>query len=502
MVAVYGPREQSVASVRRSFALSFLDRYSSMAIHFVGTVILARLLTPEDIGIFSVGAAFVILAHTLRNFGVPEYIIKEKDLTDDKVRTAFGITFTSAWTLCALLALASGPIARFYDEPGLRWVVLVMAGNFFVLPLGAIAPSYLRRNMDFAGVLRIGLAGSLAHVVTGVTLAVLGFGYMSLAWASFANMLTTAVTAWLHRPRHIRIYPSFKRWREVVPFGLYTTGGTLVSQGGVLGPDLILGRLLGFEAVGLFSRANGLIKLFERSVVMAIQPVAASALAQRYREGLPIKDEFLRGLGLLTAIGWPAFLVLGLLAYPVVRILYGDQWDAAVPLVQILCAAAALDTLARLNLPTFQASGEMRRNFHLNLIAQPIKLLLIVWAAHHDLTTVAAVVVVAFLIETSVSYAFLVRVVPLTVRDVATATWKSGALAMLTGIGPAATVLALPPGPDQILIPFLLGGGSAAAGWLAGVYALDHPIRGEIGIAGHQARSLLRRLNGRTPEKA
>ncbi|MEE8332516.1 MAG: oligosaccharide flippase family protein, partial [Alphaproteobacteria bacterium] len=114
-----------MASIRRSLALSFAQKYATMAINIATVMILARLLTPAEIGIFSVGIAMVGLAHTLRDFGVGNYLIQEKELTPDRVRTAFGVTLVIAWIMAGVLIALSGPMAGFYSEPGVRQVMLV-----------------------------------------------------------------------------------------------------------------------------------------------------------------------------------------------------------------------------------------------------------------------------------------------------------------------------------------------------------------------------------------
>ena len=91
-----------MASIRKALSLSFASKYSSLAIHTVAIMVLARLLTPAEIGVYSVGAAVVALAHVLRDFGVGNYLIQEKELTQDRIRTAFGVALVIAWVMAAV----------------------------------------------------------------------------------------------------------------------------------------------------------------------------------------------------------------------------------------------------------------------------------------------------------------------------------------------------------------------------------------------------------------
>ena len=119
-------------SVRKSLALSFASKYSDLVITTVTVLVLARLLTPEEIGIYSVGAAVVAMAHVVRDFGVGNYLIQEKELTQDRIRTAFAVTLIIGWTMAAVLFAASGPVSRLYAEPGLAHVMKVLSLTFMV----------------------------------------------------------------------------------------------------------------------------------------------------------------------------------------------------------------------------------------------------------------------------------------------------------------------------------------------------------------------------------
>src|SRR5687768_5304857 len=117
-------------SIRRSLFIQFLNSYSGTAIAFVSVVILARLLTPQEIGVFSVCMAFVGFLHTLRDFGIGAYLLQERHLDKEILRSAYGLALLFAWSAGGILALSSGAVADFFHEPGVRSVTLVLALNF------------------------------------------------------------------------------------------------------------------------------------------------------------------------------------------------------------------------------------------------------------------------------------------------------------------------------------------------------------------------------------
>ncbi len=119
-----------MSSVRQAFALSFLTRYISLITQFLASVAIARLLTPEEVGVFSIAAALVFLAQTMRDFGTAQYIVQEKELTRDRIRAAFSVTLLLGWTIGVSLILVASAAGRFYEHEGVEHVILLVSVSF------------------------------------------------------------------------------------------------------------------------------------------------------------------------------------------------------------------------------------------------------------------------------------------------------------------------------------------------------------------------------------
>ncbi len=127
--------ETLMTSVRRALAIAMAENQLTFALQFVVAVIVARLLTPDEIGVYSIAVITLSAAHVIRDFGVVAYLVKESDLSVEKVRAASAISFGISWTLAVLIALASFPLARFYNEPRLLHLTWVLALNFVMIPV-------------------------------------------------------------------------------------------------------------------------------------------------------------------------------------------------------------------------------------------------------------------------------------------------------------------------------------------------------------------------------
>ncbi len=135
-----------MSQIRKALALTFLSTNGATAVLFGVTLVLARLLSPEQIGIFSITAVAVSIAQLFRDFGVASYLQHEAELTRAKVATAFGVLLASSWMIAVLVYLTSGPLARFYGEPGVQDVMQVLALGFVFIPFGAVTHNLLTRD--------------------------------------------------------------------------------------------------------------------------------------------------------------------------------------------------------------------------------------------------------------------------------------------------------------------------------------------------------------------
>jgi O-antigen/teichoic acid export membrane protein len=171
-------------SIHKSLLFSFAEKYTVLVLGFVSSVVLSRLLTPTEVGVYSIGAVVVAVLQIVRDFGVGQYLIKERELTPEKIRAAFSLTLMIAWVIGGLLALLSGPVSDFYREPGVGQVLRVLALNCLLIPFGSITLPVLRREMRFGAIYTINVTSAVVSLVASIGLVLAGFSFMALAWSS------------------------------------------------------------------------------------------------------------------------------------------------------------------------------------------------------------------------------------------------------------------------------------------------------------------------------
>lgn len=468
-------------SVRRSLALSFARKYTNIALTVPAVMIVSRLLTPAQIGVYSVGMAFVAIAHTLKDFGVGDYLIQAHKIDARVARSAFTINLLIASTLGALLFAASWSLAAFYHEPGIRLVIQVLSINFFLLPFGSTIHSLLRRSMQFGIIYKVNLLRQMTQSGLSVLLAYLGLGYMSMAWSSVAaTVIMIFALATLGRAYRIRGL-SLYHWRDIASFGVQKTGGSIVSGISNKTSDFVIGRVIDFAAVGLYSRGKSLIRLFMSNVLGAISPVTYPTYARMFRNKGNPHVLFLKALVFMTGIAWPFLGFAALLGFPIIRIMFGTQWDSVVPILQIVAIGAVFNVTTQECSKLFTAMGRIWLVTRIVVSLQFVRIPLLILAAFHGLLAVATVSIVSSLLSIAIYYPLLFKYTDLAVRDVLHALYQSFMVALSALLLPVVVVFyLLPPAADNLWPPLLLSAAGSGLGWLAGLCVIGHPLWPEM----------------------
>ncbi len=481
-----------MSSVRLSLIYSFSERYASLAVSLGVTAILSRLLTPGEMGVFFVGMSIIGLTHVFRDLGVVNYIIQESDLSERRLRTAATILVAMSWTMGAFVALSGGYLASFYREPRLREMMWIAALNFLILPIAGVTSAQLRRDLGFAQIARANFAGTLGNAATAISLALLHFQFLSLAWGTVASTIASTTMLVYQHPRLGAFRPSLSEWKRILSFSSYSVATSLINELYRFAPDLILGRVLGFSAVGLYSRAVSLTTLFNRLVLDAVDPVVLPAVSAGVRSGQNIKAAYLLAIEHITVFYWPFLVGLGLMAGAIVRVLLGSQWLDAVPITRIVAFAALVNFPSFLTYPFLVALGRIRDTLVMSVIAVPISLALIVLALPYGLHAVALSSFVSLPLQLAVAQWFIRRQVGISISDIAQAAAKSAVVTAFASVVPAFSLLLPTSSFASALSTLALAASGALVGWIAGVIATNHPIVGEVRRAFDRGSQLFR----------
>jgi len=467
-------------STRKSLAFSFLDRYASLAISVASSMVIARLLTPTEIGVFSVTMVLLMFVATVRDSGAGQYLEQERELTSERIRAVWAVQLGLGLGLACVVLLASYPVALFYHEPRMRNIMLVVALNYAINPFGSLTYAWLMREMRFESVALMRFSAGLSGALVSIFLAWQHHGPISLAFGALASTLANALIAVYHRPKSFPWLPGVAEIRRVLAFGSKLTASTLITVLANNAPELFLGKLQSLTAAGLYSRSNGLVQMFNRLFVDAVGAVCLPWFARQSREHGSFVEPFLKSTAYVTAFGWSFCLALVCLAQPVVRLLYGHQWDQAVDLVRLLAVAMAFSVPAALCEVALLSSGAVGTIARVTIFSAIQSVAFVALGASQGLLVLGIAMITAAAVTATLWLRATARHIDLPLLGLLITLRKSAAVALMAVIGPMIALWIYGPYPAVLVMPLVLGGGGGLAGFVAGVLVVRHPLLEEV----------------------
>lgn len=467
-------------SVRKSLFQSFTTKYLVLIVQFATTMVLARLLTPGEIGIYSIAAVVAALTQVLREFGIGQFIVQEKELTRDKIRAAFTISLGLNWLVGGLLYLITDVVADFYQQPGIAEVLNILVITFIISPIASIPVALMRRHMQFNKIMRIEVFSAIAHATTGITAAYMGESYMALGWASLAGVSVTLLAAFIQRPADTTFLPGFSKVRDVASYGAIAGGAALIGQVSFQIPDLVIGKALTMHAVGIFGKALSTIMLFNKVIVEGLVPVFLSHFAKAHREGKNLNEAYFYVVSCLTVISWPFFLFMAVNAEDLVLLLYGNQWYEAVIIVQIMCVSMIVFSFTSLVEHIFTAIGQIKEVLRLQVFTAITRIVIVLSAAPFGLEAIALALIAIPVLRLFVVFPKLKKHMSITASD----HFPLLKICFITTL-PCALVLALQVALLQMVsvhyfIMLLISGAVYSLTWITSIFYFNHPIKKEV----------------------
>lgn len=468
--------------IRKALGINAASQLIIFVVSFSSIIVISRLLTPEEIGIFSVSVSILAFAHIFREFGVGQFLIQADQVTHDRLRAAFTVTLSISWLISGALVLASSPIAAFYGNTGIADVLRLIAVNFVILPFGAPLISLLRRDMAFDKIAIVNISNAVVGTAGTISAALLGESYLSMAWGAVAGNVSNVLLLNLMRPGQIFMLPSLKGVPEVLRFGSLSSASSIITELGASAPDLILGRTLGFAPVAYYSRANGLRTMALGQIITLVRGVYLPSFAKDVREGRDPAQLYCRAMNYMAAFSAPALAVLAVLAEPLILFLFGSQWVEAAPLATLICVFAIMTTPTSLASTSLVACGRVGLLLQTQVIIQSSKVLILLSSIWLPLDQVVLALGFAYLIESYVLLRSLRTAFQLRIRTLFENIRTAYALTLLSIVGPISVLLVqhLLSWAPPLILTLALSGLLAIAGWLLGISLLSHPLKLEI----------------------
>lgn len=368
---------------------SGVDIFTRRGMQFIISLILARLLTPEEFGTIAVLYLFTGVAGTFVDSGFSSALIQRQDITHTDESTVFWFNLLMGFLVAVILWSLAPWVASFFDLAVLTPLAKVMAVNVFISALGAIHNTLLIKKLDFKLPMKIGAISTFLSGVAAVFLAMNNYGVWALAiQAMIATILTTSLL-WFFSPWRPQMVFSLFSARRLFGFGSYLLLSGLLDTIYNRAYTLLIGKFYSIRELGFYNRAEGTKQL----PVGLLNDVFSRVAFPVFSEAAHDKQKLRRGVQLalrsMMLINLPVMFGLMATAEPVVVTLFGSQWLPSVPMLQVLCLVGALWPLHVINLNVLMAQGHSRLFFRLEIIKKIVGTVFLIIGAQFGVLGIA-----------------------------------------------------------------------------------------------------------------
>lgn len=366
-------------SLRNKFfsglAWTLIENVAVRALGIIITVVLARLLTPEDYGLIGMLSIFIAVSDVFIQSGFGQALIQKTDCNDDDFSTAFYFNVTVSFFIYLVLFFGAPLIADFYREPQLVSITRVLSLNFVFGSLNLVQQSKLRKSMNFKPLAYISLICTVVSGVIGVGMAYMGFG----VWSLVAQTLSSTLV-------RVFVFPLFTKWTPNRPFNcqsfrhLWGFGSKILITGifeVVIRnlSNIIIGRFYNKEQVGYFSKARNFADIPATTMSSVLGTVLFPLLSEIHEDEERHKAVFKRVSFYTVLITFPVMILMTLLAKPIVIILFSEKWAACIPLLQAFLLARSFLPLNIINAHMLQSRGETKLYMNMYFFTAPLSVI-------------------------------------------------------------------------------------------------------------------------------
>ena len=340
-----------------------LQKYSTMFISFISSIILARLLTPYDYGCIGMLSIFMVLAEAFIDGGFGAALIQKKRPSQEDYSTIFYWNLCMAVLMYAILFVAAPAIARFYKIPLLSNVLRVQGLVLFIYAFNIVQRNQLRKKLNFKVLSIVTVSTSFIALCITIAMAYKGFGVWSLVAQNLITAAIPAIVFWFYiKWRPIWTF-SWKSFKELFGFGFYMFLTSILNTLGQQIQGLLIGKVYNPTTMGYYSKAHGFETLASNSVSSIMTQVTYPLFAEVQDDKLRMINMIKRITMTLSYFTFPIMFILILLANPIFVLLFSEKWLPSVPYFQVLCLAGLANCLMSVNLQTISAIGKSKAMF-------------------------------------------------------------------------------------------------------------------------------------------
>lgn len=408
---------QNKGKVVSAFSWKFVERLSVQGASFLVTLILARLLSPDDYGVIALITVFISLANTFVQGGFNTALIQKRNATQEDFFSVTVFTLLVAVLLYGVLFISAPWLAAFYAMPEITSIFRVMSLLLIPAAINSVQVAYVTKDLRFKVLSASSLISTGLAAVIGISMAFYGFGAWALVAQQISIQLFSCITILVLTKWNPKGKFSFESIKELVPYGFRILCANLLVTLFLNLRSMIIGRLYSSESLGFFNRG----KQFPQAVMESINGTIQSVLLPVYANEQDHQQKMLKMIRLSIQVSsyliFPMMIGLACVAPALVELLLTEKWLPCVPFLQLfafsyMCQPAQLSTAQ-----AYRAIGDSKTPLYLEFARKVAEIVLLVISLRYGTVAIAFSSVAAGVVALAMAFVPNVRILHYTIRE-------------------------------------------------------------------------------------
>lgn len=394
------------------------------SIGLVSTIILARLLVPEDFGLVAMATAFLGMLLLLTSFSFDVVLIQKQDAERHLYDTAWTFNVIFSLTLSVIVGFSAIPLAEFYDEVRLENILYVFSLSTFFGGFSNIGPVAFRKEMQFHKEFFFSLAKKLISFSVTMILAFTLKSYWALVWGTFAGRFFEVLLSYKVHPYRPRFCLTGRK--ELFGFSFWLFFNNMIFFAYNRSADFIIGKVLGSHALGVYSISYEVASLPTTELVAPINRAVLPGYSKMSHDLLLIRQGFINVLSVIALCAIPAGVGIALVADSMVVVVLGEKWIETIPLIQMLAISGVFVALQTNVGPLLMAMGRPQyltfmALFHVFFLFLPM---LVFFLDKDGIKGVAESYLYSNLIILPINFFIVSRIIKLKILSILSVLWR------------------------------------------------------------------------------
>lgn len=360
-----------------NFMWRFAERCGAQIVTFIVSIVLARLLTPEDYGQVALITIFIIIMQVFVDSGLGTALIQKKDADDIDFSSVFYFNLVVCLVLYSIMFVSAPFIAKFYNDVSLIPIIRVISLTIVISGVKGIQQSYVSRNMLFKRFFYATLGGTVFSAFLGIGMAYIGAGVWAIVAQQLSNTAIDTLILWITVKWRPKKKFSWKRLKSLLSFGWKMLVSALLDTVYTNIRSLVIGKMYSSSDLAFYNQGDKLPSVIVNNINTSIDSVLLPTIAKEQEDRDRVKSMTRRAIKTSTYIMAPLMMGLAFCATPVINLILTEKWLPCVPFLQIFCITYMFYPIHTANLNAIKAMGRSDLFLRLEIAKKIIGMILL-----------------------------------------------------------------------------------------------------------------------------